>query len=97
MIFFIGAQTYSTIDAFLAYMFSYRCEVWGFHTALFIERVHLNLCKLVLKVSKSTCNEVIYGELEIYNLVLDEKDIMLSYWWKFLMRKQVYLYRKFFH
>ena len=49
---------------------SYGCEVWGFHTASAIERAHLKLHKLVLKVSKSTCNEMIYGELERYPLII---------------------------
>ena len=30
----------------------YSCELWGFHTAVAVERVHLKFCKWVLKVSK---------------------------------------------
>ena len=39
------------------------CELWGFHTAAAVERVHLKFSKWILKVSKSTTNEMVYGEL----------------------------------
>ena len=41
----------------------YSCELWGFHTAAAVGRVHLKFCKLVLKVSKSTANEMVNGKL----------------------------------
>ena len=69
-------------DKMVTPVLSYGCEVWGFHTASVIGRLHLKLCKLVLKVSKSTCNEMIYGELEIYPLIIERKVRILSYWLK---------------
>ena len=76
---------------------SHGCEVWGFHTASAIERVHLKFCKLVFKVSKSTCNEMIYCELERYPLIIERIVRILSYWLKIVHNDQVYLYRKFMH
>ena len=49
----------------------YSCELWGFHTAVTVERVHLKFCKWVLKVSKSTTNEMVYGELGRCPLILE--------------------------
>ena len=37
---------------------------------------------MVVKVSKSTCNETIYGELERYPLIIERKVRILSYWLK---------------
>ena len=67
-------------DKMVTPVLSYGCEMWGFHTASAIERVHLKICKLVVKVSKSTCNEMIYGELERYPLIIERKVKILSYW-----------------
>ena len=38
-------------------------EVWGFCKANQIERVHMQFCKRLLGVKKSTQNNFIYGEL----------------------------------
>ena len=51
----------------------YSCELWGFHTAAAVERVHLKFCKWVLKVSKSTTNEMVYGELGRCPLILEKR------------------------
>ena len=39
------------------------CEVWGFFQANSIERVHLQFCKRLLGVKKTTQNDFVYGEL----------------------------------
>ena len=51
----------------------YSCELWGFHTAVTVERVHLKFCEWVLKVSKSTTNEMVYGELGRCPLILEKR------------------------
>ena len=81
-------------DKMVTPVLSYGCEVWGFHTASAIERVHLKLCKLVLKVSKSTCNETIYGELERYLLIIERKVRILSYWLKIVLNDPILLVQK---
>ena len=40
----------------------YGCEVCGFYPAKAIEQVHKDFCETVLKVKKTTMNEMIYGE-----------------------------------
>ena len=78
---------FNLFDKMVTPVLSYGCEVWGFHTSSAIERVHLKFCKLVLKVSKSTCNEMIYGELERYPLIIERKIKILSYWLKIVHNK----------
>ena len=73
---------------------SHGCELLGFYTASAIERVHLKFCKLVLKVSKSTCNEIIYGELERYPLIIERKVRILSYWLKIVHNESSLLVQK---
>ena len=41
----------------------YGCEVWVFYPAKAIEQAHNFFCKPVLKVKRTTMNEMIYGEL----------------------------------
>ena len=81
-------------DKMVTPVLSYGCEVWGFHTASAIEKVHLKFCKLVLKVSKSTCNEMIYGELERYPLIIERKVKKISYWLKIVHNESSLLVQK---
>ena len=87
-------------DKMVTPVLSYGCEVLGFYTASAIERVHLKFYKLVLKVSESTCNEMIYGELERYPLIIERKVRILSYWLKTVHDESSLLVqkvRKFIH
>ena len=48
----------------------YGEEVWGFHNAFSIEKLHLKYCKMVLKVKSSTVSDIVHNELDrscIYN------------------------------
>lgn len=60
----------------------YACEVWGFHQAPAVERVHLKFCKWLLKVKRSTCNEMVYGELGRFPLIVERKFRIIKYWLK---------------
>ena len=51
---------------FLHLILNYGCEVWGFRKAPTIERVHLNLCKGILQVKRTTQNDFICDELGRY-------------------------------
>ena len=50
-------------DKFVSPVLNYACEVWGFHTALEIERVHRHFCKRILGVKRTTQNYIIYSIL----------------------------------
>ena len=75
-------------DRFVSPVLLYSCELWGFHTAVAVERgVHLKFCKWVLKVSKSTTNEMVYGELGRCPLILEKKVRIVKYWLKIVHRE----------
>ena len=42
---------------------NYASEIWGFHPAPDIERVHLKFLKQILKVKSQTPSAAVYGEL----------------------------------
>ena len=42
-------------DKLVLPILTYGCEVWGFHTAISIERVHLQFCKRLLGVKMYSC------------------------------------------
>ena len=44
-------------DKFIAPILNYGCEVWGFHNAPNIEKIHLRFCKQILCVKKTTQND----------------------------------------
>ena len=54
----------------------YGCEVW----ATEIVKIHLRFCKYVLQVNKSTCSNLVYGELGVTPLVLHAKSRMIMFW-----------------
>ena len=60
----------------------YACEVWGFHNAPAVERVHLKFCKWILSLKKSTCSDMVYGELGRHPLVVERKLRIIKYWLK---------------
>ena len=62
-------RTSFALDLFgkwITHILCYGCEVWGFHPAQDIERVHLSFLKRVLSVKKSSQNGFIHGIMEIY-------------------------------
>ena len=41
---------------------SYAAEMWGFHKALNVEKVHTAFCKRLLGVKNNCCNNLVYCE-----------------------------------
>ena len=58
----------------------YGCEVWATESVDIIEKIHLRFCKYVLQVNKSTCSNMVYGELGVTPLVLHAKSRMIMFW-----------------
>lgn len=50
-------------DKLIAPILSYCGEVWGFVEGKQIEKVHIQFCKKLLGVKRSTQNDFVYGEL----------------------------------
>ena len=70
---------------------SYDCEIWGFYPAKAIEQVHKDFCKSILKVKRSTMNEIMYGELGRIPLTVQRYIRIEKYWLKKLNIKQTRL------
>ena len=55
-------------DSVIGSKLNYASEVWWFHEAPDIERIHTKFCRSILGVRKSTNLDALYGELGRYNL-----------------------------
>ena len=69
-------------DKLITPILCYGCEVWGFHSAPDIERVHLSFCKRIMCVKKSSQNAFVYGLLGRFPLELNRQCRIMSYWLK---------------
>ena len=68
---------------------NYGGEVWGFSQANTIERVHLQFCKRLLGVMKTTQNDFIYGELGSTSCITKRYILIIKYWFKILLSEDV--------
>ena len=46
-------------DIYVSSILYYSCEVWGLNKGTEVEKLHLEVCKRLLGVKKSTCNIVV--------------------------------------
>ena len=67
-------------NRYISPILNYGCEVWGFHKAPNIERVHLNFCKRILQVKRTTQNDFIYGELGRHPMCVCRQIKIIRYW-----------------
>ena len=51
------------LDKMIKPILLYGCEVWAFSNNNILEKVHLNLCKILLNLKTSTPSYMVYGEL----------------------------------
>jgi hypothetical protein len=72
-------------DKFIGPILSYACEVWGVHKAHEIENVHLEYCKKLLCVKRTTQNDFVYGELGRYPLYITRYVRIVKYWLSIIM------------
>lgn len=70
----------SMFDTYVGCILNYACEIWGYHTAPDIEKVHLLFLKNVLGVKKTVNSSMVYFELGRYPLCLRRKMCMIKYW-----------------
>ena len=57
----------------------YGCEVWAHEGTDILEKLHLRFCKYVLGVNKSTCTNMVYGELGATPLSLITQSRMVMF------------------
>ena len=72
----------SVFDTYVNSILCYGSEVWGFHKALNVEKVHVQFCKSTLGVKRSTCNDLVYFELGRLPLHVLRKLKIIKYWIK---------------
>ena len=60
----------------------YGCEVWGFESCKILDKLQLKFCKYILKLNKSTCFNMIYGELGVILISVQAKCRLLIFWAK---------------
>ncbi|MCG8046600.1 MAG: reverse transcriptase family protein, partial [Candidatus Thiodiazotropha endolucinida] len=71
-------------DAMVSPILSYGSEIWGFHEALDVERVHLKFLKQIIGVRSQTSNNAVYGETGRVPLAVIRKTRILKYWFKII-------------
>ena len=62
----------------------YGCEVWAHEGTEVVEKLHLRFCKYILSLNKSTCTNMVYGELGITPLLLHAQSRMIMFWSKII-------------
>ena len=75
-------------DKLVMPIMNYACEVRGFFQANSIERVHLQFCKRLLGVKKSTQNDFVYGELGRTNCLTKRYLVIIKYWFTILFAQE---------
>ena len=66
----------------------YGAEVWGCENSDIVNKVKLRFCKYILHVHKSTCSNMVYGELGETPLHIDIKCKMVLYWARLITSKE---------
>jgi len=66
----------------------YGAEVWGCENYDIFEKLQLRFCKYILSVNKSTCSNMVYGELGVMPVNIDVKTRMIVYWAKLICGNQ---------
>ena len=82
---FVNITTKHSLELFdklVSPTLNYGAEVWGFFKANQIERVHMQFCKRLLGVNKSTQNNFIYGDLGRLNYQSQRYLMIIKFWLK---------------
>ena len=72
-------------DKLIKPILNYGSEVWDFVNDDAIEGVHLQFCKTMLGVKRTTQNDFVYGELGRCNLRTQRFSSTIKNWFKILM------------
>jgi hypothetical protein len=71
-------------DTYISSVLNYGCEIWGFVPGHDVENVHMDFCKRILNVKKSTTNAAVLRELGRLPLHVARKVRIVKYWLKLL-------------
>ena len=72
----------AVFDTYINSILSYGSEVWGFHKAPDVEKIHLTYLKKVLGVKRSCSNALVYFELGRFPMCITRKLKIFKYWQK---------------
>ena len=78
------SEQFRVFDSLVGSVLSYASEVWGYHKAENIERVHTRFCRSKLGVKRSTNTAGLYMELGRFPLMIFRQIRMLTYWTKLI-------------
>ena len=67
-------------DSYVLPVLNYGCEIWGFHAAPDIEKVHTDFIKQALGVCKRSPNAMLYFEVGRGSLVIKRKILIFKYY-----------------
>jgi hypothetical protein len=71
-------------DTMILPVLNYGEEIWGFHPAENIDRLHYQFCKRILHVKTSTTNAAVLGELGRMPMYIVRKERIVKYWLKII-------------
>lgn len=80
-------------DSMVLPILCYGCEVWGFHSALDVERIHLKFLKQILGVRSQTCSNAVYGETGRMPLSVIRKVRIFRFWFKIMKKPNSLIYK----
>lgn len=69
-------------NSFVCSVLMYASEIWGFSSAISIDKVQRKFCRWMLNVKQSTHNLAICSELGLYPLVIERQVRIVKYWLK---------------
>ena len=69
-------------DKLILPILNYSSEVWGFHKANNIERIHTQYCKRILQVKRCTQNDCVYDVLGRFNVAFNRYIRIVKHWLK---------------
>jgi hypothetical protein len=77
----------SLFDSLIFPKLNFSAEVWGYHEAPDIEKIHTKFCRKILSVKQSTNLDALYGELGNVPLKIRRKISMIKYWLKLITNR----------
>ena len=78
---------------YIGSILQYASEIWGLHHGDCLEKVHLDFCKRLLGIKKSSCNVMIYAQLGRLPLQAVRKYKIIKYLAKLLSTDNIILNR----
>ena len=75
----IGIQLH-LFDSQVVPVLLYGCEIWSHENCEDIEKLHLRYCKYILSLNRTTCSNMLYGELGRFPLAILMKVRSVTFW-----------------